>query len=132
MFKKNTYSYTRKLVINYYEALDNIRFALSEEWFWIVSNIDLWEKLRSKVKSDFWLYSLLLVCKADLAYDFLKIDMNYGVFMPCSIAVYEKDNEVYISVWLLDNIIYQTSKDENIKKLSEDLTNTLINIINKI
>jgi uncharacterized protein (DUF302 family) len=37
------------------------------------------------------------MCKPEIAYKFFQEDFNLGVFMPCSVCVYEKNNKVFIS-----------------------------------
>lgn len=131
MSNKN-YVYTRKINSTYYEVMDEVRFALSDEWFWIVSNIDVWQKIITKVTSDFGSYTILWVCNPKLAYRYLKIDLEYGVFMPCTVAVYEKEWSVHVSVWLPDVMINDIIKDPNLEKFLKEISETLKKVVDNI
>lgn len=126
------YAYTRKINSTFYETLDDLRFALSDLWFWIVSTIDVWQKIVTKVDSSFWNYIIFWVCNPEIAYRFLKHNLEYWVFMPCTITVYEKKWAVHISAWLPDVMLYWVVNDENIKLVSEEVTKLLIKVIDNV
>lgn len=126
------FAYTKKIDSTFDITLDDLRFELADKGFWIVSNIDISEKIVTKVTSDFWPYRLLWVCNPELAYKYLRKNLEYGIFLPCSIAVYEKEGSVYVSVWLPEVIISSIVIDENLKKLWEEIWKTLISVVDSI
>lgn len=126
------YVYTRKINSTFYETLDDVRFSLWDEWFWVVSTVDIWEKIITKVTSEFWEYKVIWVCHPELAYRYLKHNLEYGVFMPCTIAIYEKWWSVHVSVWLPDIMISDIIQDENLVSLWKEITKTLIKIVDNI
>ncbi len=70
-------------------ALDRLRLALQANGFGVLTEIDIQATLRAKLNEDFYPYRLLGVCYPALAYRVLEIDPSLGVFLPCTIAVYD-------------------------------------------
>lgn len=120
------FAYTKKIDSTFEITLDNLGFELADRGFSIVSNIDVSEKIVTKVTSDFWPYRILWVCNPELAYKFLRKNLKYWVFLPCSIAVYEESGSIYISVWKPDIMITSIIKDESLEKLAKEITKLLI------
>jgi uncharacterized protein (DUF302 family) len=116
------YAYTKKIDFSYLEALDEVRLAFIEKWFWVVSSIDIWEKIRKKSDPKFLEYTVLWVCNPDLAHKFLTTKMDLGVFMPCSIAIYEKNGWVYVSVWLPNWMMPSNINSKELLDLSNKIT----------
>lgn len=126
------YSYTRKIDFPFIEALDEVRLAFTEKWFGVVSNIDIAEKIRKKIDSDFLEYTLFWVCKTELAYKFLWEKMDLWVFMPCSVAIYEKDDWVYVSAWLPDAMMPSIIYNNELLDLSNEITSDIKLIVDSI
>lgn len=126
------YAYTKKINLSFSETFDEVRFAFAEKWFGIVSNIDVSEKIRTKIDSSFQKYTILWVCKPELAYKFLNKEMDLWIFMPCSIAIYEKGNDIYISAWLPNIMLPWLNSEDELNLILNDLTNEIKLIINSI
>ena len=126
------FAYTRKIDSTFDMTLDDLRFELADRGFWIVSNVDISESIVTKVTSDFWPYRVLGVCNPEIAYKYLRKNLEYGVFMPCNIAVYEDDWTVFISVGLPDAMISEFIEDESLKKLWEEISKTLKEAVDSI
>jgi uncharacterized protein (DUF302 family) len=126
------YTYVKKSPFSFDETLDELRIAFAEEWFWVVSNVDISEKIKLKVDKNFPRYTTLWFCKPELAYEYISEDINLWIFMPCSISVYEKNKEVFISAWLPKNIIFPIIKNKNLEKLSLEISETMTQIIEKL
>jgi len=76
-----SYTYIKKSPFSFDETLDELRIAFWEEWFWVVSNVNIAEKIKTKVDENFWEYTTLWFCKPELAYKYLSEDINLGIFM---------------------------------------------------
>lgn len=118
-----TFAYTKKLNYSFLEALDEVRIAFAEKWYGVVSNINIWEKIRANVDPEFKEYVVFWLCKPELAYKFLKEDMTLGVFMPCSVAIYQKPNDgVYVSAWLASPMITDVTTSDKIEDCAMEAT----------
>lgn len=71
------------------DALERTKAALKAEGFGVLTEIDVQATLRAKLDADFYPYRLLGVCRPDLAYRALSLDPSLGVFLPCTIALYD-------------------------------------------
>ena len=126
------YTYIKKSTFWFYETLDEIRIAFSEKGFWVVTNLNIAEKIQKKINPDFWEYVTLGLCKPEIAYDFLKEDINLWIFMPCSVSIYEKNWEVFISAWLPEKIISPIISNKKLEKYNIEISKEMKNIINNI
>jgi uncharacterized protein (DUF302 family) len=79
-------------------ALERVRAALQAEGFGILTEIDVQATLQAKLGADFYPYRLLGACNPNIAYRALEIDPSLGVFLPCTVAVYDtgEGSEVHI------------------------------------
>lgn len=126
------FAYTKKINSTFLETLDDLIFWLSDIWFWVVSNIDISEKIIKKVTSNFWEYRVLWVCNPEIAYKFLEKNLEYGVFLPCTIAVYEELWSVKVSLGLPDVMISNIIKNSDLEKFSKELTLSLKKVIDNL
>lgn len=80
------------------QAIERVRNALQAEGFGVLTDIDIQATLRAKLGTDFYPYRLLGACKPDFAYRALELDPSLGVFLPCTVAVYDTGSgtEVHI------------------------------------
>lgn len=86
--------------MSFEEALDEITFCLGEQWFWIMTKIDVKESMQKKLWKEIENYMILWACNPQLAYEALEADYEIGLVMPCNVIVYEKNNTVFVSVIL--------------------------------
>jgi uncharacterized protein (DUF302 family) len=79
-------------------AVERVRAALQAAGFGILTDVDVQATMRAKLGADFYPYRLLGACKPDVAYRALKIDPALGVFLPCTVALYDTGSgtEVHI------------------------------------
>jgi len=127
-----SYNYTKKSQYSFLETIDELLLSFWENWFWLVSNVDVTEKVSKKVDKDFPNYKILGFCKPEIAYKYLSEDMNLWVFLPCSICVYEKDWSVYISSWLPEDIISNFIENKDLKNLDIEISILIKKIIDDI
>ncbi|MDH3340315.1 MAG: DUF302 domain-containing protein [Nitrosopumilus sp.] len=75
-------------------------------------------------------YKLMEVCNPHLAKQVLESNPDLGLLLPCTIAVYQKDNENFISLAKPTSLLSMVS-DKNLKFSGEEIENGLIKIIDK-
>jgi uncharacterized protein (DUF302 family) len=76
----------------HHRALARTRAALLAEGFGIVSEVDLGATLQARLGADIGSYVLLGVCSAPLAFQALREDRDVGLLLPCTVAVYDRDD----------------------------------------
>jgi len=89
--------YTKQAGISFLEAIDNVTFALKEQWFWVLTKIDMKAKLKEKLDKDIEEYMILWACNPWLAYEALQSEYEIWLLLPCNVIVYKKDNKVFVS-----------------------------------
>lgn len=91
------YWYTKEVDLTFEEALDSVTFALLEAWFWILTQIDVQEKMKEKIWKEMEDYIILWACNPNLAYDALQNEIEIWLLLPCNVIVYKKSWKVFVS-----------------------------------
>ncbi len=92
------YGFSKTIDITYEEAIEQVRAALKDEGFGVLSEIDIKEKLKEKLGVDFRRYVILGACNPALAYETLQEEIDIGLLLPCNVIVYEQGGRTVVSV----------------------------------
>ncbi len=76
----------------YDEVLAALPEILKGEGFGIITDIDMRETLKQKIGADIRRYRILGACNPHFANEALAGDLDIGIMLPCSVAVYEGDD----------------------------------------
>lgn len=82
----------RELKARYEDVLERVAEVLKAEGFGVLTEIDVRETLKKKLDVDFRRYKILGACNPTFAYQALGAELDVGVLLPCSVAVYEADD----------------------------------------
>jgi len=93
-----TFNYTVKTQKNIDKVIEEITSKLSEIKFGVLGTLDFKEIFAKKGIDYPHEYKLLEVCNPQAAKQALDSDPNIGLLLPCTIAVYEKDDQNFISL----------------------------------
>ena len=98
-------SFERSITVDlpYPEAVEQVRAALADQGFGVLSEIDVQATLRAKRGIEMEPYVILGACNPDLAAQALDIDRSIGVLLPCNVVVSERDGRSKIQI--LDPLI---------------------------
>lgn len=91
------YWYTREVNLTFDTALDKVELALWEEWFGILSRIDIKSKIKEKLWKDFDDYIVLWACNPKLAYEAIQNELEIWLLLPCNIIIYNNKWKIYVS-----------------------------------
>ena len=119
----NTQSfYTSKLVETDFETtIENLKSALADEGFGIVSEINMQEKLKAGAGKEINKYIILGACNPHGAYQAVQIEAHIGVMLPCNFIVREMDNgQVEVSAVNPQQTIASIGKPE-MKPLADEI-----------
>jgi len=89
--------YTKQVQSSYNDTFTNLEEVLKKEWFWILSKIDIQEKIKSKLDKNIDKYTILWACNPSLAYKAITAEHKMWLLLPCNIIVYEENNKIYVS-----------------------------------
>ena len=116
---------------NFEQAVEKITEELKKEGFGILSSIDFKDTFNKKLSVDYKKYTVLGACNPPLAHKALQADEEVGLFLPCNIAVYEKDGKTTISVF--DPLFITTVIDNpQIKSVAEEVKKKLERVLETV
>lgn len=123
-----TFNYTVKTQKNIDEVIEEITSKLSEIKFGVLGTLDFKEIFVKKGIDYPHEYKLLEVCNPQAAKQALDSDPNIGLLLPCTIAVYEKDGENYISLAKPTTLLAVASNTE-LESMGKEIEAKLIEVI---
>jgi len=109
-------------------AITDLTENLKEIGFGVLETLDFKKILTDKGLEFADNYKLMEVCNPNLAKQVLEANPDLGLLLPCTIAVYQKNNENFISLARPTSLLSMVS-DDNLKISGEDIENGLIKII---
>ncbi|MCJ7545689.1 MAG: DUF302 domain-containing protein [Deltaproteobacteria bacterium] len=92
MGETKKYAFSTVLDVSYEDAVTQVRDALREEGFGVLTEIDVKETLKKKLDKEFRKYVILGACNPPYAYRSLQADLDVGLLLPCNVIVYETDD----------------------------------------
>ena len=125
------YGFVKSTSLNFEEAEKRVREEAGKEGFGILTRIDMQEKFKEKLGVDFKKYVILGACNPPNAFKAVQAEENIGLFLPCNIIVYEKDDKTVVSA-VKPTVAMGMIENESLKVLAIDIENKLKNIIDRI
>lgn len=113
---------TEKILdISYEEAVEKVTEELKKEGFGILTEIDVKATFKKKIDKDFKKYIILGACNPNFAFRALTAESNVGLFLPCNVIVYEReDGKTVVSI--VDPIVMVSMfDDEEVKKVASEV-----------
>ena len=126
-----SFTYTIKTHKNIDDTITNLTKGLKEINFEVLETLDFKKILSEKGLEFSDSYKLLEVCNPHLAKQVLEANPDLGLLLPCTIAVYQKNNENFISLARPTSLLSMAS-DENLKFSGEEIEKNLIRIIESV
>jgi len=90
------FDYTAKTKKDFNSAVDSVQEETTKSGMRVLHVHDI-QKLLAEKGFDREPLKIIELCSAKYANDFLNININVGLCMPCRINVYEKSGQVFIS-----------------------------------
>ena len=123
-----SFAFTVKTQKSIDDAITNLTENLKEIGFGVLETLNFKKILSEKGLEFSDDYRLMEVCNPNLAKQVLEANPDLGLLLPCTIAVYQKDNENFISLARPTSLLSMAS-DENLKISGEEIEDGLIKII---
>ncbi len=92
-----SYYITKKLNIDFNEAIQKVTEALAKEGFGIVTDFNVSNAFKNKLGIDFRPYRVLGACNPPFAREAIDAEENIGVLLPCNVVIQQKENEIIVS-----------------------------------
>lgn len=110
------------------EAVAQIRLALADEGFGVLTEIDVQATMKAKLNVDVEPYLILGACNPSLAHQALTLEPAIGLLLPCNVVVRTEDGATIVQamdpqllVTVVDNPGLKTVADEAGGRLSTAL-----------
>lgn len=84
-----TYYFAKTLAVGFDEAVARTAYALKQEGFGIITEIDVTKTFKDKLGIDFRKYRILGACNPALAHEALSLEDKVGTMLPCNVVVQE-------------------------------------------
>jgi len=124
------FTHTVKTEKNIDKVIEDLTGNLKEIGFGVLEVLDFKKIILDKGLDLANNYKLMEVCHPNLAKQVLEANPDLGLLLPCTIAVYQKDDENYISLAKPTSLLEMAS-DKNLQISGEEIENNLIRIIEK-
>jgi len=123
-----SFTYTVKTQKSIDNVITDLTDNLKEIGFGVLETLDFKKILSDKGLEFADNYKLMEVCNPRLAKQVLEANPDLGLLLPCTIAVYQKDDVNFISLARPTSLLSMIS-DDNLKISGEDIEKGLIRII---
>ena len=124
-----SYHYTIKTQKTIDNVIKDITSSLSEIKFGVLGTLDFKEIFAKKGIDYPHEYKLLEICNPQVAKKALDSDPNIGLLLPCTIAVFEKDGENYISL-AKPTVLLSVASNTELESMGKEIEAKLIEVIN--
>ncbi len=123
-----SFIHTVKTEKNIDNVITELTKNLKEIGFGVLEMLDFKKILSDKGLEFADSYKLMEVYNPHLAKQVLEVNPDLGLLLPCTIAVYQKNDENFISLTRPTSLLSMVS-DDNLKISGDDIENGLIKII---
>lgn len=86
-----TFGLRRESATGYGETIENVKAALKEQGFGVLTEIDVKATLKAKIGADVPPYIILGACNPPLAHRALTANPEVGMLLPCNVVVRETE-----------------------------------------
>lgn len=124
------FNYTVKTQKSVDQSIQDLTSSLSAIQFGVLGTLDfksIFEKKGIEFENE---YKLLEICNPIAAKHVLDSNLDLGLLLPCTIAVYKKNNDTYISLAKPTSLL-SISSDTKLLGLGQEIETKLIEIIDK-
>lgn len=92
-----SYAITRHVNSSVPRAIEQVRAALANEGFGVLTEIDIKATMKKKLDKDYKPYVILGACNPGLADQALMAELPVGLLLPCNVVVYEgEDGQTWV------------------------------------
>lgn len=125
------YGISKKVSLSYEQAVEKVTAELQKEGFGVLTTIDIKETLKKKINADIPRYVILGACNPQFADNAIRAEQEIGLFLPCNIIVYEKENAIHVSAFnpqIMGSIIHNPA----LEPLERDVREKLQRVIDAV
>ncbi|MEO3859601.1 DUF302 domain-containing protein [Acrocarpospora sp. B8E8] len=118
------YGMTVKLPTPFADAVKQVRAALKEQGFGVLTEIDVRATLREKIGAEMEDYLILGACNPALAHRALQADRRIGLLLPCNVVVRVEGEETIVEV-LDAQVMVSVAGEPTLQSVADEATRRL-------
>lgn len=125
-----SYYFSKKVLMNFEEAIARVTEELRKEGFGILTEIDV--KATLKKKFDFHKYAILGACNPSFAYKAVQAEPHIGTMLPCNVIIQELvDGKVEVAA--VDPLASMLSiQNQDLQAIAKGIQLKLKRVINQL
>ena len=113
------YSETILLDLPHGQAVEQVREALAEQGFGVLTEIDVRATLRDKLGEEMEDYLILGACNPQLAHRALGVDRSLGLLLPCNVVIRSVDDGSLVE-FLDPQVMVAVPERDDLAPVAED------------
>jgi uncharacterized protein (DUF302 family) len=114
------------------EAEDNIRTALKDRGFGILTEIDMQATMKEKIDKDIRPYKILGACNPNFAYQALQEEEKIGIMLPCNVTIIENENGT-VDVSIMDpEVALRVVENDAVEPFALEVKSVLQEALNQL
>lgn len=118
--------------LSFSEAEEQIRAALKEVGFGILTEIDMQGTLKAKIDKDIQPYKILGACNPNFAYQALQEEEKIGIMLPCNVTIIDNQNGT-VDISIMDpEVALKVIENENVAPFATEVKTILESALEKI
>lgn len=118
------YGMSRTINRPFEEVNAEIRAALAEQSFGIVSEIDMQATFKNKINKDIEPMLILGACNPNYAYRALDAEPSIGLLLPCNVVIRKTDAGVVVEI-INPQIMAEITEGPEMAKIADEVTEKL-------
>ncbi|WP_067804552.1 DUF302 domain-containing protein [Actinomadura formosensis] len=126
-----SYAITVRLHRPFGETVEQVRAALKDEGFGVLTEIDVQATLREKLGETMEDYLILGACNPPLAHRALGVDRQIGLLLPCNVVVRTDGDDTVVEA-LDPQVMVSVSDRPGLKPVADEAARRLVAALEKL
>lgn len=114
------YDLSITLDLPYEKAVADVRAALKEQGFGVLTEIDVQATMREKLDANMEPYVILGACNPPLAHRALEVDRMIGLLLPCNVVIRADGDERSLVHALDPRVMIEVPEREELRPVAEE------------
>lgn len=115
-----SYGLTATLDRPFDDTVTDVRAALAEEGFGVISEVDMQATLRTKLGVEIDPYLILGACNPGYAHRSLQVDPSIGLLLPCNVVIRRTDAGTVVEM-IDPQMMVEVTEDPGMQVIAEEV-----------
>ncbi|HSO65156.1 MAG TPA: DUF302 domain-containing protein [Ornithinibacter sp.] len=115
-----SYGLTATLDRPFDDTVTDVRAALAEEGFGVISEVDMQATLRTKLGVEIDPYLILGACNPGFAHRSLQVDPSIGLLLPCNVVIRRTDAGTVVEM-IDPQMMVEVTEDPGMQVIAEEV-----------